>query len=175
MSNESEQEVYPLGRDRAESIRLNKQHKFLVDIVNGPFDKSIPLDDVFAVADVGTGTGIWLLEAQRHLSKALPSPRKQRYNHGFDISSAQFPPSSSPSETETETSSKDTMDFSVQNILHPFPIEHHNRYDLVHVRLLITAFATDEFRNAVENLLTILSMSRPSFLSTSYIYKHCIL
>jgi hypothetical protein len=36
---------------------LNAQHKLLVDIVGGPIDKSIPLENITSVADVGTGTG----------------------------------------------------------------------------------------------------------------------
>lgn len=65
-------EIYPLGRDKAESsryvfllarpaiakiYRLNDQHKLIVDIVGGAIDETVSLDSVTSVADVATGTG----------------------------------------------------------------------------------------------------------------------
>ncbi|KAL2810155.1 hypothetical protein BJX63DRAFT_328958 [Aspergillus granulosus] len=142
------QEVYPLARDEAESIRLNAQHNMLVDIVGGPIDKSIPLENISSVADVATGTGIWLLDAQAQLNAHTPSPTAigTRTYHGFDISAAQFPPSSE----------KQGISLSVHDILHPFPTEHHNRYDLVHVRMLVAALKAEEYEVAVRNLVPIL-------------------
>ncbi|KAL4992963.1 S-adenosyl-L-methionine-dependent methyltransferase [Aspergillus recurvatus] len=135
-------EIYPLARDEAESRRLNEQHKLLVDFVEGPIDRSVPLENITTVADVATGTGIWLWDARRLLvDRAGDSPR---YFHGFDISPAQFPPA------------PEGIEFTVQDIFKPFSVEHHNRYDLVNVRLLVTAFPESEFEKAVKNLLTIL-------------------
>ncbi|KAL4981726.1 hypothetical protein BDW68DRAFT_171972 [Aspergillus falconensis] len=135
-------EIYPLARDEAESRRLNEQHKLLVDFVEGPIDRSVPLEKITAVADVATGTGIWLFDARKLLvDRVGESPR---YFHGFDISSAQFPPAS------------EGIEFTVQDIFKPFPVEHHNRYDLINVRLLVTAFPESEFGKVVQNLLTIL-------------------
>ncbi|PYH28211.1 class I SAM-dependent methyltransferase [Aspergillus neoniger CBS 115656] len=154
-------EIYPLARDKAESSRLvrnmldrygkvlkkpprlNAQHKFLIDVVDCLIDSAIPLDNISTVADVGTGTGIWLVEARDFLNTKRFSP--DRYFHGFDISSAQFP-----------LSLPAGIGFSVQDILNPFPVEHHNRYDLVYVRMLVTAIRNTEYRDAVKNLLTIL-------------------
>ncbi|KAI9372871.1 hypothetical protein BJX61DRAFT_533632 [Aspergillus egyptiacus] len=137
-------EMYPLGRDEAESHRLNEQHRLLLDIADGPIDKSIPLNRLGAVADVGTGTGIWLWDAQTVLDKI--DSTCERHFHGFDISAAQFPP----------TRPGERIKFSVHDLFKPFPAEHLNRYDLVHIRLLVTAFAESEFQKAVANLLTIL-------------------
>ncbi|KAL4916274.1 hypothetical protein BDW62DRAFT_202785 [Aspergillus aurantiobrunneus] len=137
-------ELYPLSRDEVESNRLNAQHKFLVHAVGGLISSTIPLEHITTVADVGTGTGIWLLEAQNHLNaKATPNP--SRSFHGFDISPAQFVPSPPQG-----------IELSVQDILKPFPPEHHGRYDLVNVRMLVTALAETEYRTAVENLVAIL-------------------
>ncbi|KAL2824394.1 hypothetical protein BDW59DRAFT_172918 [Aspergillus cavernicola] len=105
-------EIYALGRDGAESKRtnshtLNSQHKLILDIVDGPIDRSVPLDKIFNVAEVATGTG-------------LVSNNPDRYFHGFGISAAQFPPA------------PEGIELSVHDVLKPFPAKHHNRYDFVH-------------------------------------------
>ncbi|RDW61112.1 class I SAM-dependent methyltransferase [Aspergillus mulundensis] len=137
-------EMYPLARDRAESHRqvLNEQHKVLVDFVEGPIDQSVPLENISAIADVATGTGIWLWDVKKLLDKH--AGESERSFHGFDISAAQFPPA------------LEGIHLSVQDVFQPFPTEHHNRYDLVNVRLLVTAFPESEYQKAVNNLLTIL-------------------
>ncbi|KAL4898973.1 hypothetical protein BDW74DRAFT_184162 [Aspergillus multicolor] len=135
-------EMYPLARDEAESRRLNEQHKVLVEFVEGPIDRSVPLENISAVADVATGTGIWLWDAKKVLEKH--AGESERYFHGFDISAAQFPPA------------PEGIQLSVHDVFQPFPAEHHNRYDLVNVRLLVTAFPESEYQKAVNNLLTIL-------------------
>lgn len=76
-----------------------------------------------------------------------PSDTK-RYYHGFDISDVQFP----------KGPSDESIHFSLQNCLEPFPLEHHGRYDLVHVRLLVAALEKSEYKTAVANIATLLSM-----------------
>ncbi|KAL2844066.1 hypothetical protein BJY01DRAFT_190490 [Aspergillus pseudoustus] len=136
------QEMYPLGRDEAESRRLNEQHKFLLDVVDGAIDRNVPLDNVSAVADVATGTGVWLWDAKHVLEQK--ADQSGRYYHGFDISDAQFPPAAQG------------IKLSVQDVFQPFPAEFLNRFDFVHVRLMVTAFPESKFQEAVENVLTIL-------------------
>ncbi|KAL4913605.1 hypothetical protein BDW62DRAFT_220576 [Aspergillus aurantiobrunneus] len=135
-------EMYPLGRDEAESRRLNEQHKLVSDLVGAPIDSAVPLDKISTVADVATGTGIWLWDAQRFLNHR--AGEADRSFHGFDISPAQFPAPPAG------------IDFSVHDVLKPFPPEYHNRYDLVHVRMLVTAFVEPEYQTAVDNLFSIL-------------------
>ncbi|KAL5337524.1 hypothetical protein BJX70DRAFT_369590 [Aspergillus crustosus] len=79
---------------------------------------------------------IWLWDAQ----KLLDGPNN--HFHGFDISPAQFP------------AAPEGIELSVHNVLEPFPEEHHNRYDLVHLRLLLTAFPAGGFETAVTNFLS---------------------
>lgn len=74
----------------------------------------------------------------------------QRYYHGFDISPAQFPTDSG------------SIHFSVHDITKPFPPEHLNRYDLVHVRLLVAAIDESDYQAAILNVQSILSKSIPS-------------
>ncbi|OKP02376.1 hypothetical protein PENSUB_7140 [Penicillium subrubescens] len=57
-SHSSDDNIYLLGRDEAETERLNKQHRFLVAISGDTLiHPSIPKDTISAVADIGTGTG----------------------------------------------------------------------------------------------------------------------
>ena len=77
---------------------------------------------------------------------ALESGKKERSYDGFDISPDQFP-----------STLEHPFRFHVQNILQPFPLEHHNQYDLVQVRFLTAALRADQVRTAVENVLPLLS------------------
>ncbi|KAL1998550.1 hypothetical protein VTN02DRAFT_5977 [Thermoascus thermophilus] len=131
---EAREELYPLKRDREESERLNDQHNYLVELFGGNvIHPSIPKDRLFDVADIATGTGIWLKDVSTILD-AIPTDRP-RYYHGFDISADQFP----------SADGRGDLHFSVQDAMKPFPAEHLNRYDLVHVRLLIGALKDEWF------------------------------
>ena len=94
---------------------------------------------------------VWLFAVKEELD-SIPSSSGPRYFHAFDISASQFPGSAS-------------LPFSIQNIVDPFPPEHHCRYDLVHVRLLIAALGADQYARAVANLSQLLSKD-PNFCYT---------
>jgi hypothetical protein len=79
----------------------------------------------------------------------------QRYYHGFDISPDQFPKDSG------------RVQFSVHDITKPFPKEHLNRYDLVHVRLLVAAIDETDYPAAIANVYSILSKSTISLYRIS--------
>ncbi|KAJ5291196.1 hypothetical protein N7478_000447 [Penicillium angulare] len=115
------EDKYAFGRDKKESERTK--------------------DDVFSIADIATGTGIWLEDVSNVLDKA----QVRSYCHGFDISAEQFP---------EEQSEK--VQFSVQDITAPFPKEHCNRYDIVHVRLVVAAISESDYRTAIDNISVIL-------------------
>lgn len=67
-------EAYMLSRDQDESKRLDIQHMFMRQLAHGsPIQPSIPRSDLRAVADVATGTGIWLREAAQELSTSRAS------------------------------------------------------------------------------------------------------
>ncbi|KAF3384451.1 hypothetical protein F1880_002273, partial [Penicillium rolfsii] len=123
---------------------LDKQHDLLTKITeNHLIHPSISKEKITSVADIATGTGVWLKDVARELEA---SSQTQRYYHGFDISPAQFP--------------KDLghVQFSVHDITKPFPKEHLNRYDLVHVRLLVAAIDETDYQAAIANVYSILSM-----------------
>ncbi|KAL2783329.1 LaeA-like methyltransferase [Aspergillus keveii] len=136
------QEKYVFGRGQKETERLDAQHILLAKVTgNTLIHPSIPKEGILSVADVGTGTGIWL----RDIAQVLDNTESKIYYHGFDISAEQFP----------IAPSRNTR-FTVQDITLPFPEEHWNRYGLVHVRLLVAALDETEYKKAVWNLAAIL-------------------
>lgn len=95
------------------------------------------------IADVATGTAIWLLD----LAELLP-PDTQLY--GFDISAMQFPePDARPS----------NVFLFEQNVVNSFPLEYHGTFDIVAVRLITAGLRGDDWDRAVENINDLLSLS----------------
>ena len=77
---------YLLGRDYRASARLALQHHLLLETTGYYLHPSIPsAKEQLAIADIGTGTGVWLLELHKHL------PHPPAYMCGLDISGDQFP------------------------------------------------------------------------------------
>ncbi|KAF9888666.1 hypothetical protein FE257_008424 [Aspergillus nanangensis] len=147
MGSIGEEEVYLFGRNAEESERLNVQHEFMVSLIgSSPLHPSIPTENIVSVADVATGTGIWLSTLPKH----LPSNSHRLYLHGFDISSAQFPFLKDITPTyETHLSAHDMRE--------RFPAEHHGRYDLVHLRLLTGALKNDEYPRSMKHVYELLN------------------
>ena len=81
------------------------------------------------IADVATGTGIFLLD----LAKELPTASEF---HGFDISPAQFPKAHVPTNVQ----------FHVTDAKKPFPPEFHEKFDVVHLRLLVPAMNGNDWK-----------------------------
>lgn len=78
------------------------------------------------IADMATGTGIWLLD----LAKKLPADAEL---HGFDISSAQFP-----------DMVPENLKFHEQSITEPYPAEFTSFFDVIAVRLVSLASRYEE-------------------------------
>ncbi|UKZ73017.1 hypothetical protein TrVFT333_000656 [Trichoderma virens FT-333] len=84
MGSVSNGDNYVLGRSVMESVRLDGQH-FIFKLQNGyTIHPQIPITPDTKIAEIGTGTGIWLLD----VSSQVP-PTVQL--NGFDISEEQFP------------------------------------------------------------------------------------
>ncbi|CAG8348969.1 unnamed protein product [Penicillium salamii] len=132
--------VYLLGRDEEETKRLNDQHRFLVAVSGHHIHPSIPKENLTAIADLGTGTGIWLEDVAQTLPGSV-------HLHGFDISSAQFP---------SHRNHQRPISLSVHDVLHPFPVEHHSRYDLVHIRLLTAGLKKNDYATVLANARALL-------------------
>lgn len=138
-------EAYMLQRNHEESMRLDTQHQFMRALSNGHLiHPSIPLHGVQAIADVGTGTGMWLRDTA---SQMLSSERATQSIEfwGFDISAQQFPPEESPG-----------TKFQVHNIVDSFPPQFHEKFDVVHVRLLSYAIKAKDLEKVVDNIVQIL-------------------
>lgn len=135
-------EPYVLDRNPQESKRLNSQHEFVRLLCHGHLiHPSIPQNEVQAIADVGTGTGVWLQQVAKRF------PRQKRELVGFDISSLQFP---------TSENHPDGVRFVVHDMTHPFPKEYHGKFDLVHVRFLSYGLRQQDLKATVENLTEML-------------------
>jgi hypothetical protein len=85
-------------------------------------DAALPLDA--HLGEVGTGTGIWLLEVAAEDANAS----SRRYT-GLDISLAQFP-----------KQRPDHVLFEINNILEPVPEKWKAQFDYLHLRPLICDF-----------------------------------
>lgn len=140
-------EAYMLTRGSEESARLNTQHGVMKELLNGHLvDPLVPLSKLRAVADVGTGTGIWLKDA----AKEIRNPMGDDISFvGFDISAAQFPSDPLPQSR-----------FVVHDVVEPFPAEYHESFDLVHVRFLNFALKLSDLERAVTNVINIIRQSR---------------
>ena len=139
---------YILQRDGQESKRLNAQHHFMVALSGGHLTHpSIPLGGFRTVADVGTGTGIWLKRLAVSPAFAMRPDGDKTTFVGFDISPQQFPPAD-------ELLSN--LCFKIQDIREPSPVEYHERFDFVNVRLLSYVIKAVDLEKIVRHILQIL-------------------
>ncbi|OJD14782.1 hypothetical protein AJ78_04904 [Emergomyces pasteurianus Ep9510] len=140
MASDADAERYLLIRTGAESERLDTQHHVFQKHLGFLLHPDIPQPDHMRVADIGTGTGVWL----RDLAETLP---ETCIFDGFDISLDQVP--------DRKLFPKG-INYYVQDLLAPFPAEFLGQYDAVHVRLLVMGLKVDEWERAILNLITLL-------------------
>ncbi|MCJ1377687.1 hypothetical protein MMC17_000783 [Xylographa soralifera] len=127
-----------LQRNPEEVERLNAQSYFLRAFFNGQLiHPSIPRDGLQAIADVGTGTGVWMEEVQQEFA-ATNIGRNVQFT-GFDISGALFPRQKRPGQT-----------FVIHDAVEPFPDKYHEKFDLVHLRFLSYGIKVDQLEDLVE-------------------------
>ncbi|KAL9594231.1 MAG: hypothetical protein Q9219_007148 [cf. Caloplaca sp. 3 TL-2023] len=111
---------YMLGRDSAASARLNYQHYLWQQELQFLLHPSIPkLGPGAAIADIATGTGVWLLEAARQYpdTECL----------GLDISTNQCPPKAwVPA----------SVKFDAWSFFEEPPPSLQGKFDIVHIRLI---------------------------------------
>lgn len=123
-------ENYPLERRTAEIERLNIQHRLLVRAAGCHLHPSInrKLPSEPKIAEVATGTGIFLTE----LSQQLPP---QSILDGYDISPEAFtPPGELPSNVR----------LSILDAKQPPPTELQGTYDVVLIRFINIALRTPD-------------------------------
>ncbi|RAH81239.1 hypothetical protein BO86DRAFT_102959 [Aspergillus japonicus CBS 114.51] len=110
---------YILGRSITDSVRLDAQHLLWKFHKGYELHPEIPVRNDMKIADLGCGTGTWLLD----LSRQLP-PTVQL--HGLDSSDQQYPPSGLWAKN---------MTFSVIDLMSDLPPSLEGQYDVVHLRM----------------------------------------
>lgn len=140
--------VYTLndGDGSKEINRLDWQHRDVFKPATG----SLLTDDIQkhldslgrppVIADIGTGTGVWL----RDLSTSLP-PESQL--DGFDFDTSKF---------LDQSLLPSNVKLAFADALKPFPEDMHGKYDLIHVRLFMYALKVGQWEEVAANLRPLL-------------------
>lgn len=134
---------YLLPRDSAESSRLSAQHYTMVRrqgwLLHPKVEEAMSVLDSPQIADVACGTAIWAVEvAERWPNASLT---------GLDISTSQFPP---------EWTLPANVTLNMLDILGEIGPEYHGKFDVVHVRLVLTAGPLTDPRNWVKAFSSLL-------------------
>ncbi|KAE8450973.1 hypothetical protein EG329_005413 [Mollisiaceae sp. DMI_Dod_QoI] len=119
MAAASQEDHYVLGRGVSESIRLDAQHLLWRMYLGYVLQPQIPITNGMKIAELGTGTGIWLFDAARLLPPTVSL-------HGYDICSDQFPSKSLWPENITLG--------LLDSLVYP-PTALIGQYDVVHLRM----------------------------------------
>lgn len=112
------------------------------------------------IADVATGTGVFLLD----LAKRVP---KTCQLDGFDISASAF-----PSDAERPTN----VSFYIQDAKKPYPSNLRHTYDLVNIRLMVAGLDKDDWVTVASHAISLLKpggciqWAEGEFLSATYQY-----
>lgn len=132
--------AYMLNRNYASAARLNLQYYLWKASLKFNIHPSIPNPGQDAhIADVATGTAIWLAEVAHELPNAQLD--------GFDIDLTQAPPKEwLPSNTRLRHG----------NIFDDIPDDLQGKYDIVHVRLLVLVVENSDPRPIIRNLVRML-------------------
>ncbi|KJR82410.1 uncharacterized protein SPSK_03468 [Sporothrix schenckii 1099-18] len=93
-----------------------------------------------SVADIGTGTGVWLVD----LASSLPPTARL---DGYDFNTSKFRPAASR---------PPNVQLLEANAAEPFAAELQEQYDLVHVRLLVLGLKSSDWQPLAANLRTLL-------------------
>ena len=91
------------------------------------------------VADIGTGTGDWLLQVETILPVGS-------IFHGFDITETQF----------QHVPEGSQVSLQIHDMLLPFPDTELGQYDVVHARFLMYALKSHEWAKVTDNLVMLL-------------------
>lgn len=165
MSSESSIYLLNHGTQGHERARLDKQHYSWLQLTEGRLippniEKHLAsLGRDIAIADAGTGSGIWLTS----LASSLPPTARL---DGYDFDSSKFP-------DRSELPANVNLLFG--DVFQPFPAELAGLYDVVHVRALTYVLKADQWLSVTKNLL---SLVRPGgylmWEDTGYTSWQCV-
>lgn len=131
---------YMLDRSYAAASRLNYQYFLWKESLHFHIHPSIPIpDDNAQIADVATGTAIWLMDVARDLPTAQLD--------GFDINLAQAP---------LQQWLPPNVKLRDWNVFDEVPHELLGKYDIIHVRLLILVVENSDPRPIIRKLIKML-------------------
>lgn len=140
-SNNPFADPYSLPRSDEEGTRLELQHRLAVAnlgfLLHPRIEKALP--ESARIADVATGTGIWMEEV------ASTSPPGWSF-HGYDMSDAMYPPPAQQSRCSYE----------VLDILEPIPEHLLHSFDLVHIRYIIPGLTKGQWSKVAQQVLLML-------------------
>lgn len=142
MTESSLPKDYVLGRNYAASSRLNYQFYLWKETLQFNLHPRIPVpgpEQKLCIADIATGTGIWLVDVARNFSTAQLD--------GFDISLTQCPP---------KQWLPKNINFRVWNMFEDVPDDLHGKYDIVHIRLVYLMIQNDDPLPIIRNLIKML-------------------
>ncbi|KAJ8059161.1 hypothetical protein OCU04_012135 [Sclerotinia nivalis] len=137
------EEEYLLDRSTLGSSRLYVQHWLWQRLVGCLLHPSIPIKENMKIADIACGTGIWLID----LAKELKESNTCVQLGGFDISAAQYPPS---------TLLPSNVKLDILDIFESITEELIGQYDVIHISLLCLVIRDGDPRSVLDNLLTLL-------------------
>lgn len=121
--------------------RLDEQHETTTKILGFLVHPNIPVTSpTLKIADVGAGTGIWLLSVAQTLPATCQLIAYDKTHSGFPA------PNTWPA----------NVSFKIQDMFAPFPDSELGTYDLVAVRFVSSASTRAEWARAVGNLTTLL-------------------
>lgn len=130
---------YMLGRSYAAASRLNFQHYLWRESLHFNLHPSISIPEKARIADVATGTAIWLVDIAREYPTAQLD--------GFDINTSQAPP---------KQWLPPNITLKTWNIFDDVPQHMIGIYDVVHVRLLVLVVQKGDPRKILRNLICML-------------------
>ncbi|KAL2759085.1 hypothetical protein ACRALDRAFT_2041091 [Sodiomyces alcalophilus JCM 7366] len=135
---------YVFTRDYLDNNRINLQHYLWTELFGYVIHPKIPTDDPhLKIADVGTGTGVWLTS----LSNLVP---KSAQLDGLDISFDAAPPAGSLPPNVT---------LRKWNVKEAIPLELTEAYDFVHIRNFAFVLQDGDIPGVLRRLVRLISES----------------
>ncbi|KAI1122476.1 S-adenosyl-L-methionine-dependent methyltransferase [Nemania abortiva] len=135
------QPEYVFTRDYIDNNRINLQHYQWVQLFGYHLHPSIPaVGSQHRIADVGTGTGVWLTDLSAHLPATVQLD-------GLDVSLKAIPP------VEWLPSN---VSFRQWDIREAVPEDLVGQYDIVHIRLFIFVLLDKEVPEILQKLTMLL-------------------
>lgn len=131
-------EIYILQRNALASTRLNFQQYLWQRALDYNIHPLVPISQTSRIADIGCGTGLWLLE----VSDLLPNATLV----GFDNNISQAPP---------QAWLPKNVELRQWDMMTEIPEGFEGTFDFIHMRLLILA-AEDNVQPLVQNVMKLL-------------------